>query len=205
MNMKHKIAVTICMLYATLGFAQQEFIIADVTEKELPSGVTFGGRFKQALRWADKRGDNLVVISETGVYESGNGNRNAEIFACHFLLPDTLKPSWKLYDFEKDCPVDVEAEFLKDPIDITDLDSDGITEIWLIYKKACRGDVSPSEMKIIMYEGAKKYAMRGENKVQLSGAASYGGAYKFDKAFNDAPVFKKFALKKWQENILQKW
>ena len=203
--MKHKIYITLFLLTAAVGFAQKEFIISDVAESQLPADIKWGGKFKKAWRWEDKLGDNLVVISATGIYESHDGHRNAEIFACHFLLPDTSKPSWKLYDFEKDCPVDVEAAFLKDAIDITDLDNDGITEIWVMYKKACRGDVSPSEMKVIMYEGGKKYAMRGENKVQFSEKETYGGNYTFDEAFSKAKIFQKFALKKWQQNILQKW
>ena len=201
--MKHLIYLALFFLNATIAFGQKELIIADVTENNLPQDVKFEGRFKQALRWKDKLGDNLLVISETGIY--GSERRHAEIFAFHFLRGETLKLNWNMHDFEKDCPVDVEAEFLEDAIDITDLDGDGISEIWLIYKKACRGDVSPSEMKIIMHEGLKKYAMRGENKVKVSQTESIGGKYRFDDAFNQAPAFKKFALQKWNENILQKW
>ncbi|CAM3476908.1 VCBS repeat-containing protein [Flavobacterium longum] len=201
--MKTTIYITWLLLTAAVGFAQKELIIADVAESQLPADIKWGGKFKRAWRWQDKLGENLVVISETGIYGSHEGHRNAEIFAYHFLLGETSKPIWKLYDFEKDCPVDVEAEFMDDAI--TDLDNDGINEIWLVYKKACRGDVSPSEMKIIMYEGGKKYAMRGENKVQVSEKETYGGNYTFDEAFSKAKIFQKFALKKWQENILQKW
>lgn len=203
--MMHNIYLAFFLICSLMGVAQTEFVVADVTEKQLPPDVKFEGTFKTAMQWEDKLGSNLVVISESGIYESNGGHKNAAIFAYHFLLGATSKPSWKLHDFEKDCPVDVEAEFLKDALDVTDLDQDGITEIWMVYKKACRGDVSPSEMKIIMYEGPKKFAMRGENKVQLSEKESYGGQYKFDDAFNKAPAFKKFALKKWTENILQKW
>ena len=74
--------------------------------------------------------------------------------------------TWKVYDYIDDCPVDIVASFVKNTFKITDLDNNGVAEIWLMYKTVCHGDVSPSEMKIIMYQGNQKFAMRGENKVQ---------------------------------------
>jgi hypothetical protein len=75
-----------------------------------------------------------------------------------------------------------------------------------MYKTACHGDVSPCDMKIIMYEGTNKYAMRGQNKVQLSEHEFYGGDYTFDRAFKQSPkVFKEFAIDLWEKNIMQTW
>ena len=34
-----------------------------------------------------------------------------------------------------------------------------------MYKTVCHVDVSPCDMKIIMYQGGQKYAIRGKNKV----------------------------------------
>jgi hypothetical protein len=59
------------------------------------------------------------------------------------------------------------ASFVKNTFKINDLDHNGIAEIWLMYKIVCHGDVSPCEMKIIIYEEKQKIAMRGENKVQI--------------------------------------
>jgi hypothetical protein len=59
------------------------------------------------------------------------------------------------------CPFDITCEFIKNAIKVTDLDNDGTAETTVQYKLACRSDVSPSNMKLIMHEGADKYALRG--------------------------------------------
>ena len=75
-----------------------------------------------------------------------------------------------------------------------------------VYKKIGRGDVSPVEMKIIMYEGNRKFAMRGHQKIKVSATDYMGGEYKFDNAFIYGPKeFKIFAQKIWRENLLEKF
>ncbi|RFZ82290.1 hypothetical protein DYU05_16890 [Mucilaginibacter terrenus] len=72
-----------------------------------------------------------------------------------------------------------------------------------MYKTACRGDVSPSDMKIIMYEGGKKYAVRGTNKIKVGEKIYEGGAYTTDEAFKTGPlVFAKYAATLWKKNLL---
>jgi hypothetical protein len=66
-------------------------------------------------------------------------------------------------------------------------------------------------MKVIMYQGKQKFAMRGQNKVfegtDDKGTKHYsGGDYKYDKAFADGPKeFLEFAKKLWDKNIMQTW
>jgi hypothetical protein len=75
-----------------------------------------------------------------------------------------------------------------------------------MYKTVCHGDVSPSNMKIIMYEGNKKYAVRGTNKVKVSDKEYDGGAYTFDEAFKNGPQpFRSYALQLWKKNLLETW
>jgi hypothetical protein len=107
-----------------------------------------------------------------------------------------LDQIWKVYDFIQDCGLDIEASFIKNTLRLTDLNHDGIGEVWLMYKTVCHGDVSPFEMKIIMYQGQQKFARRGHNKVQLGKTEVDGGDYKFDKAFTDGPgTFREYKLK----------
>jgi hypothetical protein len=78
-------------------------------------------------------------------------------------------------------------------------------EVWIMYTTVCHGDVSPGDMKIIMYEGKQKFAMRGHDKVQVSEKDFDGGDYKFDQAFNAGPkAFRDFAVKLWNKNIMQR-
>ena len=192
-------------------FAQSSFKVVKLDANKLPKGIKCNGKLKDAIRWADKIGDNVVITSETGIYENPkfkheNDGSDAEVFAYHYIVSDTLQLSWKIYDFIQDCPVDIEASFIKNSLQATDLNNDGIAEIWIMYKTVCHGDVSPCDMKIIMYQGQHKFAMRGRNKVPLTIKEYYGGEYKFDKAFNEGPKeFRDFALKLWNKNIMQKW
>ncbi len=112
------------------------------------------------------------------------------------------KTIWKVQDFVQDCEVDNSLE-LAAPVTITDLDGNGYNEIWMVYRLACRGDISPSAMKIIMYEGTTKYAMRGESLVYFpdgdGGMQGSGGSYKYDEAFADGKSeFLSYAKSLWE-------
>jgi len=173
-----------------------------------PPGLVFQGRFQVGIRCFDKSGENIVILSkkidDTRRSEDLDEELNQELFAYRFVVQEdkTLKQAWRVYDFVKGCPVDSTGEFILEALGATDLNHDGVAEIWLMYVIGCKGDVSPWGMKIIMYEGAQKFAMRGEQKMimptQGGGKTSYGGKYQFDSAFQKAPKeFREFAKKLW--------
>ncbi|MCD8741130.1 hypothetical protein LT679_11000 [Mucilaginibacter roseus] len=55
-----------------------------------------------------------------------------------------------------------------------------------------------------MYEGGKKYAMRGQSLIKMPGVEADGGNYTFDGAFNAGPkVFKQYAQKLWNKYKLE--
>jgi hypothetical protein len=186
--------------------------VTHLDSSELPMGIKYSGKLKDAIGWLDGLGYNIVVTVETGIctnpkFKHENEGSDAELFAYHYNNDgDNLQQTWKVYDFIKDCPVDLEASFVKNTLQVTDLNNNGIGEVWIMYKTVCHGDVSPLDMKIIMYESKQKYAMRGRNKVRVSEKDFEGGDYKFDAAFTAGPAaFRDFALKLWNKNILQKW
>ncbi len=193
----------------TLG--QGKIALTHLTKSELPKGITFKGNLKEAVRWTDKSGVNLVITCETEEAVSktapSEDYREKYLFAHHYLLfEDSIKQTWKVTDYIKECPLDIAADFVKNTFQVTDLDKDGVGEVWMMYLLTCTGDVSPAEMKIILYEGTQKHAMRGENKVDIGNGEFVGGDYKFDKAFNQAPtVFRDFAKKLWNANVMAKW
>ncbi|MBL7720159.1 MAG: hypothetical protein JNL72_15080 [Flavipsychrobacter sp.] len=177
----------------------------------IPKGLLYEGNVKNAVRWTDKTGENIVVTTETGEYETkksmtGDGY-SAQLFAYHYYIRGgKVEASWKVTDRIVDCPLDIQVHFIKNSFNITDLDHDGIAEVWLMYKTGCHGDVSPCDMKIIMYEGGKKHAIRGTNKVKLSEKEVYGGAYTPDEAFKKAPKpIQEYARKLWAKNELEEW
>lgn len=197
-------------VFSVLG--QNDIKVTSIQVDKLPLDIDYEGNIKDVLSWTDELGEHLIITSETGIYTSPkfaheNEGLDAELFAFHYIISKGESvQTWKIYDYIKDCPVDIEATFLKNTTKVTDLNKNGITEVWLMYKTACHGDVSPCDMKIIMYEGINKYAMRGQNKVQLSEDEFYGGDYTFDRAFKQSPkVFKEFAIDMWEKNIIQTW
>lgn len=190
--------------------------ITTIDSSQFPKSLKYEGFIKNAVRWKDKSGDNIVITTETGVYRNPkklhefDNSEDAELFGYHFLVKNNQAiQTWKVYDFIEDCEVDVVASFVENSFKITDLDKNGIAEIWLMYKTACHGDVSPCDMKIIMYQGKEKFAMRGESKVQTGidddgGKMFMGGNYKFEEAFDKGPkVLKDYALNLWNKSFIE--
>lgn len=175
----------------------------------IPSTIIYDGKLAAAASWEDKAGKHLVITSEVLQDSRGSAdNQDASVYAYHYTEKrgDTIKLLWKVYDYVKDCPVDIKAQFIKNTFAVTDLDKNGEAEVWLMYKTYCRGDIGPSEMKIIMYEENRKYAIRGRTRVWLSESKKEGGDYVFDDAFNSAPaVFKAYARGLWERNRNETW
>ncbi len=210
MKLSNKIKLlTFTLLCSISTFAQIK--TSKLETNKIPTDIKFEGKVKNALTWEDESGKNIVITTETGEFKDENSeyedSRCAKIFAYHFVISDKkTKLLWKIEDGIDDCPVDIAANFIKNTLTVTDLNNDGKTEVWIMYKTACHGDVSPCSMKVIMYENGKKFAMRGENKVVLSETETYGGKYTFDKAFKNAPKeFRTYAEKMWKKNILETW
>jgi hypothetical protein len=199
------------VFYCVTVLGQNQIPSTTLDEYSLPKEVQYTGKIINAVRWSDKLGDNIVVTTETGEITNkaslSEDTRDAAIYGYHYILSkNNAVLNWRVYDFVKDCAFDIEANFIKNTLQITDLNRDGVAEIWLMYKIACFSDVSPHDMKIIMYQNKNKFAIRGQNKVILSEDQQYGGDYTADKAFTNGPkVFLDFAKKMWNKNILQTW
>ncbi|MBO4369610.1 MAG: hypothetical protein J5803_05880 [Desulfovibrio sp.] len=166
------------------------------------------GRLLKKVTFLDSKGRNDVVLTHTGMYPSRpgeeGGTSNNEIHAYGYNTNGSQSTLvWQMHDFVHDCEASAEAEFSLDSPIITDLDENGLSEIWLTYYVGCRGDVSPIGMKILMYEGNKKYALRGETFVHADGM-DMGGKYKADPSFAGANErFRSFADQLWQRDKRQ--
>ncbi|HEY9195178.1 MAG TPA: hypothetical protein VIM77_02900, partial [Mucilaginibacter sp.] len=102
------------------------------------------------------------------------------------------------------CPVEITAKYISKTFAVTDLDKNGEAEVWLMYATTCRGDVSPANLKIIMHEADKKYAMRGTSRSPVTDKDWMGGEYTFDEAFKSSPqVFKQYAKVLWKQNFTE--
>jgi hypothetical protein len=206
-----KTIFTIILFYSLTVIAQGQIRVTPLDTIKLPVGIKYKGKIHDAVQWTDKLGLNVVITTETGTYPiksaDSDGLWGAELFAYHYIITnDSAKEMWKVYDFIKPCALDIYAKFKKNAFQITDLNNDNIAEIWLMYNVECRSDIGPNEMKIIMYQGQQKYAMRGQDKVKITENQYEGGEYTFDKAFVNAPEeFREYAKKLWDKNMMQTW
>ena len=130
------------------------------------------------ISYTDTLGTHTVILTQTEVFSTTPNSSdpdficgNQEINAYGYLSSmENAKPSlsWRMHDFVHDCEASASCEFAGVSPQVTDLDGNGVSEVWLVYYIGCRGDVSPIGMKILMYENGKKYAMRGETFVLLT-------------------------------------
>jgi hypothetical protein len=193
------------MLWSQLTIAQIKVIHLD--KSEIPKSAKYIGQIVDAVKYKDIDGEFIVITTQTGIINTNDSFKSADLYAYHFKVnKDSIKLTWQMHDFIKDCGEDVIAKYLPNSFAVTDLDNDGQAEVWVMYKTTCAGDVSPLVMKIIMHEGDKKFAMRGTNRVKVSDTAYEGGNYAFDISFLNAPdLFRRYAKELWKKNLLETW
>lgn len=106
---------------------------------------------------------------------------------------------WEAKDFVEQCELDAALDLLEPSITVSDVDGDGEPEFSFAYTLGCFSDVSPRDMKLLMYEGKTKYALRGQTKV-IEAGEEYGGTFKADAAFEKAPkAFLEAAKTLWMK------
>lgn len=188
-----------------------QFKLTTLDKVSIPENIQYTGNVFQAVRWTDNTGDNIVILSAADKTQSnnapGDGYNDGALYAYHYLVSgDSTKLTWKLYDYVKECPVDMFLYFVDKTFAVTDLNKDGKAEVWIMYKVSCQGDVSPIPMKVIMYHDNKKFAVRGTTRVKVSATGYMGGEYSFDEAFKKAPAeFRQYAKKLWEQHKTETW
>jgi hypothetical protein len=174
--------------------------------RDIPAGIKFTGSMRSGVKWTDKNGENIIVISETDENRKGDFALK-ELYGYQFVkVGEVWEQVWKIQDKIKDCEFDVTLEYLNKSISITDLDNDGTAESTFLYALTCRSDVSPAEMKLLMHEGDSKYAIRGVRTAKIPGEEPYGGEMNIDKSFNNAPQeFLVHAKNEWEKYKIEKF
>jgi hypothetical protein len=201
------------------------------TAADIPAAIKLKGKVKEVWKWTDRTGENILITTVVAPYNDPDNLKSdelpstSELYAFQYVKKDSgYQQVWMLADAEKKCEYDISCEFLKDAVSITDLDEDGIAETTVQYKLACRSDVSPALMKLVMHEGQTKYALRGmmwyggpgekfevtENDANLETLPGYHktddeyyktwGRYESEKEFAAAPpAFLKHARQQWMK------
>lgn len=198
-----KYASIVPALLLSLG-ARAQLRVSPLAPAAVPAALPRSGRVVQALRYTDHTGTYTVLATQSGpapdpTAHTSDGER-ADLYAYHYPATGPA-PTWQVHDFVADCPLGLQARFRPDGLTVTDLDQDGIAEVWLVYRTVCRDGVSPSDQKIIMYEGPRKYAVRGTTRVATRGGQHNGGTYTLDAAWQAAPAaFRQHAAQLWQQH-----
>ena len=209
-----------------------------ITAAQLPASIKVNGQLQEAWQWTDRSGENILVTSFTEPYddkeknEFGEEGQSAQLYALQYVKKDGgYELIWKNDEVEKSCPFDITCKFIKDATTVTDLDKDGVAETTIQYRLACRSDVSPSVMKLVMYEGSTKYFLEGlswiksseedkftitEKDANLETLPGYKkteeeymktfGRYESEKGFAGAPPeFLAYARQQWMKFVKERF
>ena len=135
MRMK-QILITLLIFCSGQSYGQINFSV--IEKGNLPNGLQYSGSIKVAYKWSDNLGLNYVLLTETGEFRSKTAGeeegKNKALYAYHFVQkPDSVNLVWRVYDFQKECPFDILLHFIDSAFTITDLDKNGIAEIWVMY------------------------------------------------------------------------
>ena len=203
---------TVIGMYVNYLHRDEEALIRPqkLNESDIPGEIGYQLDFVEGYRYTDKTGENIVFATEGGVMEWGEDDdgvtlSNKDLRAYRFLKVDgQWEEVWRVYDMVFECKNKPVAEFVREAFTITDLDGDGVAEIWLMYIKSCRGDVSPHNMFLRMYAGEEVYTLTGETRLVLSDDSVVGGEYVMDDNFlhnNTPPAFVDYAKSLWEKHI----
>jgi hypothetical protein len=197
-----------CIFLSTALASRAQLRTSPLAPAAVPTTLKHAGRVVQALRYTDRTGTYTVLATQSGpaadpAAKDTDGAQRADIYAYQYPAAGTA-PTWQVHDFVADCLLDLEARFRPKGLTVTDLNQDGTAEVWLVYRTVCRGDVSPSTQKIIMYEGPRKYAVRGTSRLSLGNGQHDGGSYTFDAALQAAPAtFRQHAAQLWKQHLAE--
>ncbi|MBL7701697.1 MAG: hypothetical protein JNM14_05575 [Ferruginibacter sp.] len=176
----------------------------DKTEKTFKDSVQ--GKLVDGLSWQDAAGEHRVLFTAKAVEMNKEGRQNAFIYAyCFSKQTNGWKKKWEVKDRITDCEVDATCEFFRGSFTVTDKNANDIGEVCFLYKLSCKGDVSPDEKKLIMYEGVNKYAIRGSTILQFP-ESKEGGDKKIDASFSKAhKALLDFANRQWDKFGIAKY
>lgn len=141
---------------------------------DIPSSIKIKGQVQEALKWNDNLGENIFITSYMAPYDDkdeqyGEDGQTAELHAYHYAKKEgNYREVWTLNEVEKACPFDITCEFIPGSTTVTDMDKDGIAETKVQYAMACRSDVSPAAMKLLMNENGTKYMLKGNRWLAYS-------------------------------------
>jgi len=190
------------LLLAPSAVVAQGIVARRVAAREVPAGAAHRGTVEAARRWTDRNGDNLLLLTRTDELTTSNADgerfRAREIYAYHYVREGAgYRLLWQTTDFVRECDLDLALDYAPGSLQVTDVDADGIAETSYVYRKACRGGVDPPGLKLILHEGATKYAIRGSGDMRDIGPEYPAPEMRLDAALEREPALRAFAVRQW--------
>lgn len=182
--------------FAVLSFDKHEHFYED----------SIKGNIVEGLAWRDAVSEHRVLFTSIPVKLDKQGLQSGAIYAyCFVQSGGVWQKEWEVKDRIDNCEVDATCEFFPGSFTITDVDKNNFGEVTFLYKLSCKGDVSPDEKKLIMYEGSQKYAIRGSTILQYP-ESKEGGEKKIDGSFNKgSKALLDFANSQWDKFGTEKY
>lgn len=179
--------------------------LSDITHsKKLPEAFEIDGEVAAVVGWSDKFGRNALVITTED--QKGKGDAQGKLMRAKHALQEGDGSWTEVRAFKElvdDCQFDITLEVFTGDWSVTDLDNDALGEVTFAYRAGCRSDVSPVAHKVLMTENGKKWALRGQSRIEIAGAAD-GGDFKPD--FKEAPEGGLAHAKKvWEKTVTEKF
>ena len=200
--------ITLLLLLCISPVVNGQIKSQPIAKSALPKSILYQGKLAKAIKFQDNTGTYIALTTATGEQpQKGDDEfRQAQLYGYLYQVKADGQSTriWQLHDLMSDCNLDLLAEFVPGSLSITDLDKDGIAEVWIAYRLACNGDISPSELKVVMHEGTTKYAKRGVGKIKIGNAIQPDGGEITSDEFKKAPVsFKQYASKLWNKYVME--
>jgi hypothetical protein len=176
------------------GYRKLDFSVSNV-----PTEFSYEGRITDGARWSDANGENTLLVTEKKV-NRGPDDSVHFIYGYLFAIQNgSVRLLWMIQDnAENYCD---NGKGLTSPIEVRDIDEDGIAENMFVYNIAGGCDVSPIPYKLMMHSGEKKLAIRGTNSVEVPDCRQRGEK-NFDDAFNSSPrQFRDAASQVWDRHV----
>jgi hypothetical protein len=204
----HKNAKWIMVLLAIFGMleagildrADSDFSVQRVSRNQVVD-FPVSGHIKAAYRYRDALGTNYIIYTYKKGRIHGMEHRD-KMYLYHFVV-NGKGPILKrrIYDTIQ-CGEDesIGLGIFDGALTVTDRDHDGIGEITFLYGINCLNDMTAMDMKLMLLENGRKYAIRGAVPSSFEGKV-YGAKYahrKVDSSFYSAPrSLLNYAKRRW--------
>ncbi len=200
--MRRTIIASLMSLVALPAFAAPDPTIIPFrsdSSGQLPARVKASGTVIRTISWTDTNGDNVAVFSSTTTSKTKKEVTltTKSLFVDVFSGKDgKLKKVRNVREVVSACDTDLTNDFFDTSVGVTDLDQNGVGELTFGYRSACRSDMSPADMKVLVLEGSKKYILRGKTSLPSDKPADND----FTPDFKGAPdKFLEHATKVWKK------